>query len=60
MNFVHSCVWQLFLKSKRWDDDEMPTTFCLFLEVMTDKSIELDINKLEASNAICPIPGVEL
>ena len=21
MNFVHSCVWQLFLKNKRWDDE---------------------------------------
>ena len=20
MNFVHSCVWQLFLKNKRWDE----------------------------------------
>jgi len=19
-NFVHSCVWQLFLKNKRWDE----------------------------------------
>ena len=26
MNFVHSCVWQLFLKNKRWD--EMSHTLC--------------------------------
>ena len=24
MNFVHSCVWQLFLKNKRWDDEMTP------------------------------------
>ena len=23
MNFVHSCVWQLFLKNKRWDEMSM-------------------------------------
>ena len=21
MNFVHSCIWQLFLKNKRWDEN---------------------------------------
>jgi len=59
MNFVHSCVWQLFLKTKRWDEIMRPNCVvvcakwlgaCRYNDAMNRCSLKPDIDMLPAGD----------